>query len=752
MKNLDNKTNEEPYISYKDNIIYYVSDEFIKLTGYKTKDFLGKTLEQVSEILRSNIDIGSDDEDISYKKYIFTSQDKPIHINFIFKDLDDNKKKLYFIKTDSNAFLQGVLSTCVDVDKDDRVSEAILNYPDLIHLKTDQNYIKQIKLFNLGESDIIGSILVPLKPIFDYIKEKSYFFEENKMFIDAFGNQKYLTIKANLIFEEGEASYIKTTLIDDTKKVLEGKEFEKKTKEMDIILENTPDAISKLNTHGEYTYMNKAYFEKISPYIPSTDNLTFKEVFDGFQYKNPEIKNLSYDNTAESRVLRGERVDKYDLKSNNKLSSDYHSCSAFPIYDDLGKVESAVIIYRDIADKYKIEEYDALAENIKHLKIRYALISSRDFNIKYINEEVFEGVKLIFPHIDSLSQIIGKNFFDFYNIEEKEEIIENINTCIKEKQSKYVYKKRFIEGGQVNCLKGVFQPIYGDNGQVENINCIGMNITEEVLENEKMARALKAQEEIFINTSHELKTPINLIFSASQLLNIYIENQDLKINRNKLRNSNKIIIQNCYRSIKLINNILDVSRIEEGFYKLDLENRNIVSVIDDIVSTVSDYTKDNNLSIIFDPEVEDLVIAIDLYKFERIMLNLISNAIKFSNQDGDIFISLSLKEDFVEISVKDKGIGIDEENIDSIFDKFKQENKSLSRGAEGTGIGLSLVKSLIEIHGGTVELESKIGLGSNFIIKLPHRRVDKPAIPLDGCEDHENRVEMIKFELSDIYS
>ena len=341
---------------------------------------------------------------------------------------------------------------------------------------------------------------------------------------------------------------------------------------------------------------------------------------------------------------------------------------------------------------------------------------------------------------------------DFYYVDpkDKDEFLSNIEDIVRGKSSKYVYKERILVGGKIDYVKTIFQPIFNENKEIENISCLGMYITDEELANQQMAESLKAQEEIFTNTSHELKTPINLIFSACQLLDFYLNTEDIKNRRDKVKHNNQIIKQNCYRTIKLINNILDVSRIEQGFYELNLENRNVVNVVEDIVASVSNYIKDNKLKIIFDPEVEEKIIALDLYKFERIMLNLISNAIKFSKDKGTIFISLADRGNTVEISVKDQGIGIDKKNIKNIFNKFKQENKSLNRKAEGTGIGLSLVKSIVELHKGSIDLESTVGVGSKFIINIPSKIVDNPVMLQDELI-FENRVEMIKFEFSDIY-
>ena len=259
------------------------------------------------------------------------------------------------------------------------------------------------------------------------------------------------------------------------------------------------------------------------------------------------------------------------------------------------------------------------------------------------------------------------------------------------------------------------------------------------------------QDEIFSNVSHELKTPLNVIFSTNQLMEFYLKNDSLEDNNKKVSNGINIIKQNCYRFTKLINNIVDISKIESGFLKLNLSNENIVSITENIVQSVSDYIKVKELNIIFDTNTEEKIIACDPDKIERIILNLISNAVKFTDASGSIFVNILDKGDTVEISVKDTGIGMDKKHLDNIFKRFHQVDKSLSRNAEGSGIGLSLVKSIVKLHGGKISTESKPDEGSIFKIELPARTIENPKVTTES-KSMNNKIEMINIEFSDIYS
>jgi signal transduction histidine kinase len=190
-------------------------------------------------------------------------------------------------------------------------------------------------------------------------------------------------------------------------------------------------------------------------------------------------------------------------------------------------------------------------------------------------------------------------------------------------------------------------------------------------------------------------------------------------------------------------------KIEAGFFKLNLSNNNIIQVIEGIVMSITTFTESKGLNVIFDTDIEEKIIAFDTEKIERIIINLISNAIKFTDKGDEIFVEIKDKNEFIEISVKDNGIGIENKYLDMIFDRFKQVDKSLSRNAEGTGIGLSLVKSIVELHGGSMHVESVFGKGSKFTFMLPSRKVLNENMLYSRKVPSGN--ESIRVELSDVY-
>lgn len=259
--------------------------------------------------------------------------------------------------------------------------------------------------------------------------------------------------------------------------------------------------------------------------------------------------------------------------------------------------------------------------------------------------------------------------------------------------------------------------------------------------------------EFFANISHEFKTPLNIILGTEQLITKNIEQGRICYNDGiNLKKHMKSIKQNSYRLLILINNLIDITRVDNGYYKLSLGNYNIISIIEDIAMSVSQYAEYKGIELIFDTEVEESIVACDPDKMERIVLNILSNAIKYTPENGEIKVNIKDGKDKIRVSIKDSGIGIPSEKIDIIFERYGQAHSSIESRCEGSGIGLSLVKSLVEMHGGSISAYSEVGKGSEFIFDIPTILVDDEE-NLDIIINHSQfQIKKCNIEFSDIYS
>lgn len=264
----------------------------------------------------------------------------------------------------------------------------------------------------------------------------------------------------------------------------------------------------------------------------------------------------------------------------------------------------------------------------------------------------------------------------------------------------------------------------------------------------------KLRTEFFANISHELRTPLNVILGAIQIIEMCVTDEENPINREKVINSINIEKHNCFRLERLINNLIDSTKLDAGGFELNMVNCNIVNIVEEITLSVAEHINNIGLNIIFDTDIEEKIVALDLDKIERIMLNMLSNSIKFTANGGSIFVNISDGDGYITISIEDTGIGIPEGKVNLIFDRFRQVDKSFTRDYEGIGIGLALVKSLVEMQGGTIKVASKYGVGTKFFIKIPCKLVQYQSSE-ESIKAVDNSINdlahRIKIEFSDIY-
>lgn len=253
-----------------------------------------------------------------------------------------------------------------------------------------------------------------------------------------------------------------------------------------------------------------------------------------------------------------------------------------------------------------------------------------------------------------------------------------------------------------------------------------INYQKELIKAKETAENMQKSQSNFIsNISHELRTPVAVIMSANQILDINMKKVNNSYSESNLNKTN-IIKQNCNRLLRLTNNIIDIAKVDSGFMNLKLKNVDIIFLLESIVTSVIPYADCKNIDIIFDTNCEELTMSVDPDKIERIVLNLISNAIKFSKDNTNIYINVNIDEEqnVLEFSVKDTGIGMKSEDLERIFDRFTQVDDIMVRKNEGSGIGLSLVKIFTNMHKGDVIVNSKLGEGSEFIVILPIRFIE----------------------------
>lgn len=271
------------------------------------------------------------------------------------------------------------------------------------------------------------------------------------------------------------------------------------------------------------------------------------------------------------------------------------------------------------------------------------------------------------------------------------------------------------------------------------------------LEKEKkeyLERVLEVKDNFLTLISHEFKTPLTVIMTAIQAMELFCGNELSE----KAKRYINTIKQNSLRQFRLVRNLLDITRGEADQIRLNNRTIDIVSLTRLITESVRIYAVQKELNVSFVSNVTEKMICIDDEKYERILLNILSNAIKFTPKGKNVKVILFVKNGFINLAVKDEGVGIPKDKIDVIFERFGQVDNSLSRQTEGSGIGLFLVKMFVERMGGTISVKSKPFHGTTFLVRIPDtsETMHTKGIKYD---DGENRkiVDMMNIEFSDIY-
>ncbi|MEG0051275.1 MAG: ATP-binding protein [Terrisporobacter sp.] len=354
----------------------------------------------------------------------------------------------------------------------------------------------------------------------------------------------------------------------------------------------------------------------------------------------------------------------------------------------------------------------------------------------------------------SEEELLSMKMFDIIDSEFKTDYrrrIDNVND-----DSGCIVNKMICKDGSRKWLECNYKVLRSEDKYI----ITAKDITEQRKQEEERKFLEKAIEmeslknEFFANISHEFRTPLNIILGTMQLMKKNIENNRISYHESlNLESHINYIKQNSYRLLRLVNNLIDITCIDSGYYELQLGNHNIVSTVENITLSVAQYIKDQGINLVFDTNCEEQIIACDPDKIERIVLNLLSNSIKYTDKDGYIYVELEADEDRVKVSVKDNGVGMPKEKLEVIFDRFKKIDNNLNRKCEGSGIGLSLVKSLVELQNGKIYVDSELGVGSVFTFELPIGLVDDGEDIISYRDiSKSTQIEKCNIEFSDIYS
>lgn len=574
-------------------------------------------------------------------------------------------------------------------------------------------------------------------------------------FRDLYGNLLFLAVLVVLALVVSNINYSShlKSFIDKKTIINKNEELNEISALLKATFDSIPDIITVQNTKLGLIYCNKAEYPCFNV---NSDSTIHRKCYE-FIGQSKVCNNCIVKDVIS--IKRPAQVERYI----DSLGS-WLEIRAYPILDDSYNVIKVIEHIRDITAQKRIEIELQRSNSILRAQM----------------EASVDGILIV----DKKRQVLGYNrkFTKIWNIGENVVKVNDESELINYVLQNVIDKEAFIHRieelyslplesscEKIHLTNGIVldrysAPILLYQGEVYGRVWHFCDITENermyetikrsAEENEKLLRETMKYDELksefFSNISHELRTPLNVILASIQLSELNTMG-DLTKSIDRWNKNTKTIKQNCLRLLRLINNLIDVTKIDAGFHELQLQPLNLINLIEEITLSVAGYAKGKGISIQFDTDIEEKIMYIDPDKIERIILNLLSNAIKFTESDGDIFVNIYDKADSIIISVKDSGIGIALDKQGIIFQRFRQVEQTLTRKYEGSGIGLSLVQSLVEMHGGKIHVRSEVGVGSEFIIQLPVKSVIENEFKQDKFIYSSNHVEKMNIEFSDIY-
>lgn len=572
------------------------------------------------------------------------------------------------------------------------------------------------------EQDKLGD---KIKNFHDLIESIHSVFDNEKnveKFINTSDNKVYQAIFAPLIIAS-QIEGVLCVLKDKTKK----KEYEHKlieaNKRSRDFLESVGDGIVVLEGSNKI-YVNNACREIFKSNLESID---FSSI-------------CKSEESIEKRYLINGEVKYVEM--------------SFSQYTNAG-TDKTIIVIRDTTSRkisqIKLEESQSSYSRFIDILPDGICLLKDNLSINYANKSFLD--MLSFTNIDDIKDSNIKLLMNA-NTEEKMKFTDNMAKVLNENRSVFLLEYELINSYDDIVeveLSALPFAIYNTRYIMLIIKDLAHKKYSEQAEKELLERFKtdKIKTEFFANMSHELKTPLNVISSSNQLVDSFYRSEKIKDYNNNIKSHVDLVRQSSYRLQRLINNIIDLTKMESGFYTLKLAKYNIVSVIEDLFMNIEEYTSRKDIKILFDTELEEINVYIDKVEIERIILNLLSNCIKFTDNGGWIYINIYYKIDKVMISVKDTGVGIPQDKLELIFEEFSQVDKTLSRNTEGSGIGLAIVKNLVSLHGGDIEVISEVNKGTEFLISLPMKSFNSEHYTED--KRIYNIQEKIKIEFSDIY-
>lgn len=504
---------------------------------------------------------------------------------------------------------------------------------------------------------------------------------------------------------------------------IQRKKNEEKLKNQSARLKAIFDSSSHLMWSVDKKMDIKSFNQNYVHFMKQKFSITLKKNYNLIDFN----KNISPKGTRklwqEKYDLAFEGVPQYfEIGYHHKHESQWLEVYLNPIEIEEGRIEEVSAIAHDITTKKLFQE--ALIDSEK--KFRDIFESFQDI---YYRSDLYGKITLISPSVKELSgfepeEIVGKTVFDFMEIPKEFQL--TIYPLLRQGKLKNLEIPLKMKDGRIIQSISNLHLVYDKKGKPKAIEGVARDITElknaaeEVLQAKELAeKSLQVKQSFLANMSHEIRTPMNGVIGMIDLLLNTRLSKTQKDYMNTIKKSSETLMS-------ILNDILDLSKIEAGKMELSLRPINLSQTIDKVYALFLQQAaaKKNVLTVELDEHLPEFILA-DETRLLQVISNLTSNAIKFTEK-GKIMIQVSLTKtnDCIQVAIQDTGIGIDKEGQKQLFHSFNQLDNSASKSYAGTGLGLSISKELTKLMGGEIGVESTLGKGSKFWFTFPIQETD----------------------------
>ncbi len=770
-----------PYIYICDGLVESVSESFSNLTDFTQEELYHKDIVFVlNHMLRINHRVKSHDEIRNFDNcFAFNKM-------LDFKQLDievmkeESGRGTYLLfKQQPLISISNPLSYTHQLIANNMMGIALFYAGDYTLLKASKEY-ERIVYDRHRETDILGKKIYEFNKLWsDDVAKKQW--NEVKRTQKAMsqsevplpnpqtGRMQYYDIGVMPIIDSGETKYLVVTLNEVTDKVNYRLENEKKAQFilkqknlMEAVLENQKEAIYIIDRSGNIIISNKAVKMRFAPVQLRTIN----DIFGAGEIYDETGKRLTFEETPAYLVMQGKSIDSFNLKMVRKGRIHYVNVNGRPILNDMGNYDYSFIYAADITEvvesRQKLieekEKLEAIMDNISDI----LLIFDKEDNIIMRNGAAADYLD---HNVRNLNDIYKQA--NFYELDGREIPFEEYPTQQIKRGMQIFDRVLFIKTDVKSMYFSLSANAIFDDNQNYAMGVISIrNITDyishsetirrqqlalfeaEKREKENLEKILVMKDEFLSLISHEFKTPLTVINATLQVIELVHKDQLTE----RMKGYLDKIKQNTFRQVRLVNNILDITKAKANQIKLNMKNHDIVFITKCILESVKLYAEQKHIRISFETSFQSRIVAMDEEKYERILLNLLSNAIKFTPQNKQIVVRISEEAKRIVVEVTDEGIGIPEDKLHMIFERFGQIENTYTRQAEGSGIGLYLVKMLVDAMGGYIKVESSVEKGSAFTILLPDKILaDTETGEVSNVHIDDRLIQGIAIEFSDIY-